>query len=86
MSMVLDMASVLNCALPSGSGIYASAPITSGRRRSSALNNLSVSDTDIKRLVIEPNISAAREFVEELQRIHGPRVIDPTKQIGRAHV
>lgn len=82
MSIINDMAAVLATVLPNRSGVYASAPITSGKRLFALRKDRSSAADDPKarvRLVVKPNLSDAHEFATRLGEKYPNRVIDPSR-------
>ncbi len=78
---ISDNAAILECVIPGRVGIYASAPITSGRRSVELQRSQGrvPRSEDVQRLVIEPNLHDARAFALRLRERFGGRVIDPSR-------
>ncbi len=83
MSIINDMAATLAAVLPGRSSVYASAPITSGKRFVDFCEtdrDLASDDPEAYReRVIEPNLEEARSFAAAVRSKYGNRVIDPSR-------
>jgi hypothetical protein len=73
-----DMVAVLRTVFRDRSGVYASAPITSGKRAFDLDIASCSADIQYER-VTKPNLEDARAFGAKLRRSYGARVIDPSR-------
>lgn len=73
------MLALLDCLIPNRSAVYASAPVTSGRRYYESLKNLGTNERDAEfiKQIVQLNRNDAVLFVQSL-RERFPIVIDPT--------
>jgi hypothetical protein len=79
MGFLVDLASVLGCVLPTGGGVYASAPLTSGMRFLQAGSESSTLELEsARKRARDKNVAAARHLAAMLRAVHGTRVIDPS--------
>ena len=82
MNVIDDMAAIPASLFPGRTGVYASAPITSGRRlfelRKDHPEQLE-NPQALNELVIRPNLESASRFAERLRKKYGARVLDPSK-------
>jgi hypothetical protein len=77
---VTELTDVLECVVPGRLGVYASAPITSGRHSFDLRKkNARPTREDVQRRVLEPNLREARKFALDLRTRFGYRVIDPSR-------
>lgn len=75
-----NMVEVLDTVLTGRTGVYASSPITSGRRLLNLRSTRGISkEEDIDEAVIRPNLEAGLTFASQIRKRFGNRVIDPTR-------